>query len=342
MNRVADQSKENSSGWNKIINVLFLVIVVLGLFFIIKDNRHRLDEYKDVLLNANYYYLILVVLITMVGTLLRTWRWYYLLLPIKKDVSYKTLLRVNVNALAANYSIPGKMGVPVKAVLLKQSERIDYGQSFPSIFGELFIEHSAEFVLAVAAALIGGHVLKLMNIFNQLIHHQSVVTNILVFFGAIVFLIFAWLLFRKKLRALRFFDQLISSFRIIGRKPKYILICYAITLLNLVALNFAFLMVFKSFGYSQIGLTFVIFAAMVTNFVSILSPLPGGLGMRELTSYGLYDLYFGIGGIAIIAILTMRLITYISLLFLFLGERAFTYMQTFSARKAAVNSGDRL
>ena len=335
------QNKQNSAGWNRIINILFLVIVLIGLFFIVKDNRHRFDEYREVLFEANYFYLILVVLFTMVGTLLRTWRWYYLLLPIKETVSYNTLLRVNINALAANYSIPGKMGVPVKAVLLKKSEGIDYGQSFPSIFGELFIEHSAEFVLAIAAALIGGHVLKLIHIFDQLLHNQSVLMNIMILVGAVVLMVIAWMILKKKLRTMHFFDQLISSFRVIGKKPRYILICYLISIVNLIALNFAFLLVFKSFGHAEVGLTFVIFAAMVTNFVSIISPLPGGLGLRELTSYGLYDLYFGIGGIAFLAILTMRLITYISLLLLFVGERAVSYIQSIRGHKMAVGSGGR-
>ncbi|MBN2091986.1 flippase-like domain-containing protein, partial [candidate division KSB1 bacterium] len=186
----------------KIINLFFISLLLVGFILAFYNNWDELVKYKEVILNISLTNIFIILILTMSATIFRSWRWYFLLLPIKSPLPWKNILRITINALAANYSTPGKMGIPAKAVLLKQSEDIDVGKSLPSILGELFIEHSSEVSLALVCILIGGHFKKLFHAVENIINNSSVVQNILLFAGMIILLILAGIIFKKKLKTL--------------------------------------------------------------------------------------------------------------------------------------------
>ena len=142
---------------SKIINIVFIVILATAITLLVIKNKDEFYKYKSVLQDINYFYIIIILLLTISASIFRSWRWYFLLIPIKSDIPWRNVLRVTINGLAANYSTPGKLGIPAKAVLLKQSDNVDIGKSLPSILGELFIENSSESILALICVIIGGH-----------------------------------------------------------------------------------------------------------------------------------------------------------------------------------------
>ena len=306
---------------SKIINILFFVVIISGLGLIFLNNKDRLTEYKTIILNINYFHIFIVLAITILASVFRSWRWYYLLVPIKRDVSWKNTLRVTINALATNYSMPGKLGVPVKAVLLKKSEKINVSRSLPSILGEIFVEHSSEFLVAVFCVMIGGHLSKIYRTFNQIVENATVLQNILISGSLILLIISAGIIFKKKLKSLNFFEKFTEAVKSTGSRLDCILFSYLITIFNLVISYWAFQLMLSTLGHPEVGFTFVFFAGTITNIVGLLSPFPGGIGVRELTIYGLYDFYFGLGGIAFLSMVLMRIITYFALFLLFILER---------------------
>ena len=115
--------------------------------------------------------------------------------------------------------------------------------------------------------------------------------------------------------------KLSDAVRTTGKRRDCIWWSYLITAINLLLSYFANWLLFAALGHPEIEFTFVVFAGTITNIVGLMSPLPGGIGFRELTIYGLYDFYFGLGGIAFLMILITRVITYAALLLLFLIEK---------------------
>jgi uncharacterized protein (TIRG00374 family) len=227
----------------------------------------------------------------------------------------------------------------VKAVLLKKAEKIEVGKSLPSILGEIFIEHSSELLIACFAVIIGGHLSKLFNAFNQIVHNQSVLINGMIGIAALVILIAGGWIFKRKIQSMSFIINFIDTIKITRRRKDYLLYSFLISIFNLIISYYTFWLVIATLGHPEIDLTFVIFAGMITNFLSLISPIPGGVGVRELTSYGLYDFYFGLGGIAFLAILIMRLITYLSLFITFLLERSIaTYVFSKDKKELSVLS----
>lgn len=333
-----NQVKKKSSN-NKFINLFFGVLIVVGFSLIIYNNRDELNKYKETLLNINYLTLTFVFVITMTAVFFRSWRWFYLLLPLKKGLSFLNVFRVSINALAANFTMPGKLGVPVKAVLLKKSEDIEVGKSLPSILGEIFIEHSSELTIAFVSVLIGGHLSKLVYAVNQIIHSQSVVYNILVGISIVALITLMGFIFKKKVNSMNFIAKFIEAISVTRKRKDYLTYSYMITIFNLIVSYWVFWLVISSLGHPEVDLTFVIFAGTVTNFVGLISPFPGGVGVREITIYGLYDFYFGLGGIAFLAILIMRIITYLSLFISFILERTLSgYINSKRNKEVIVSS----
>jgi len=91
---------ENNRG--RIINSIFLTLLVAGITLLIIKNWDQFVNYKELLKNIPISYLLIILLITINATLMRTWRWYYLLVPLKPGVSWRNVMRVTINALAAH------------------------------------------------------------------------------------------------------------------------------------------------------------------------------------------------------------------------------------------------
>ena len=322
--------------YNRVINVLLIIIIFSALFIIVLKNRDRLDEYKETLLNMSYVNILIILVATILANIFRSWRWYYLLLPIKKTISFVVVFRVSISALVANFTMPGKLGVPVKAIFLKKEEKIEMSKSLPSILGEIFIEHSTELLLAAICVLIGGHLTKFYQVVQQLLTDQNAVLNIAIMFGLFAIMVLVISMFRKKIRSVHFFEKFWGAFAESTRRFDYLFYSYLITLINMIISYYVFWFLIKTLGHPEIDLTFIIFAGAITNFMGLISPFPGGIGVREITIYGLYDFYYELGGIAFLAIIIMRIITYVSLFLSFLMERALTGMM--ASQKHSVSS----
>lgn len=305
---------------NRYISIGFFLLIILGLYFILDNNLDEITKYKEILLHLNYWLIGISFLITFAGTFFRAWRWYYMVLPIKKELSLLKIYNISINALAANFTVPGKMGVPVKALLLKQSENVEMSKSLPSIFGEIFVEHSSEFLIAFICVLIGRHLSKAFHAIEQLLEN-NILMNLGIILGTLLILFLLGVLFRKKVKSGGLVEKFVESIRLTSKRLDYLGYSYLITIINLIIVYYGFYLVVAAMGHPELDLTFIIFAGTITNFVGLISPFPGGLGARELTIYGLYDFYYGLGGIALLSIIIMRLITYLALLLSFLIER---------------------
>jgi uncharacterized protein (TIRG00374 family) len=325
---------EKNNGFTKILNYGFFVLVFLGLIFIFYKNRGHLYDYKENLLNANYAIIFVVLLYTMVAIFFRSWRWYYILLPIKEKLSLLNLYRVSINGLAADFTMPAKLGLPLRAILLKKCENINVESSVPSILGDLVVEHTSEFLIAMVCVFIGGHLSKIYHTFGQIFSQHGFIYNLGISFSMVLMLGIAGFMFRKKLTSIGFLNKLIETVNITRKRVDYLSYSYIISIVNLIFSFVVFWMLIATLGHPEVPFTFVVVAGTITNFMALISPIPGGLGVKEITIYGLYDFYYGLGGFAFIAILLMRLITYLALFLSFLIERIYTGIE--ARKKLAV------
>ncbi len=108
------------------ISVIFLALALNGL---------KLDEFWDGIRNANYWWLIPGVGVYFIGVAVRTWRWYYLLRPLK-EVSLQKLFPIVCIGYAGNNIYPARAGEVLRAYILKEEEGISVSANLATVIIE--------------------------------------------------------------------------------------------------------------------------------------------------------------------------------------------------------------
>jgi hypothetical protein len=109
-----------------VFSVLFLVIALRGLNLW----RVLLD-----MQNANYWWLIPGIAVYFVGVWVRTWRWHYLLRPIKV-IPLRSMWPVVVIGYMGNNVYPFRAGEIIRAYVLKKKEGVSISASIATVLVE--------------------------------------------------------------------------------------------------------------------------------------------------------------------------------------------------------------
>lgn len=109
-----------------VISALFLIIALRGL-----DLWHVLLDIQT----ANYWWLVPGVAVYFVAVLARTWRWHYLLRPIK-PIPVKSMWPIVVIGYMGNNIYPFRIGEVIRAYVLKKKEGVSVSASIATILVE--------------------------------------------------------------------------------------------------------------------------------------------------------------------------------------------------------------
>ncbi|MEW5960566.1 MAG: lysylphosphatidylglycerol synthase transmembrane domain-containing protein [Chloroflexota bacterium] len=116
--------------WNfwvgAVVSALFVVIALRGL-----DLRQVWQAMKG----ATYWWIAPGVLVYFMGVWARTWRWHYLLRPIK-PISLKSMWPVVVIGYMGNNIYPFRAGEVIRAYILKKKEGVSISASIATILVE--------------------------------------------------------------------------------------------------------------------------------------------------------------------------------------------------------------
>lgn len=196
-----------------VISALFLIIALRGL-----DLRHVLLDIRA----ANYWWLAPGVVVYFVAVWARTWRWHYLLRPIK-PIPVKTMWPVVVIGYMGNNIYPFRIGEVIRAYVLKKKVGVSVSASIATILVERIFDGLVMLIFVFVALPIAPGLPAWLR--------QTVIWASIAFFGALaIFLalaavpvaskkIYRWLIhrfvprrFQRKLLALadRFMEGLSS------------------------------------------------------------------------------------------------------------------------------------
>ena len=163
-------------GVGAMVSALFVVIALRGL--------DLYQVWRDIQ-TANYVWIFPGVIAYFIGVWARTWRWHYLLRPIK-PVSLKTMWPIVVIGYMGNNVYPFRAGEVIRAYVLKKRENISVSASIATILVERIFD-GLVMLLFVFIALPGAPGLP-----DWL--RQTVILASLAFFGALfAFLVMATL-----------------------------------------------------------------------------------------------------------------------------------------------------
>lgn len=108
------------------ISAVFVVLALRGL---------KLDQVWLNIRNANYIWLVPSVLVYFAAVLVRTWRWGFMLRPLKK-VSVPRLFPVVVIGYMGNNIFPFRAGELLRSYVLRQREEIPISSSLATVVVE--------------------------------------------------------------------------------------------------------------------------------------------------------------------------------------------------------------
>jgi uncharacterized protein (TIRG00374 family) len=108
------------------VSAIFLYLALRGL---------KLDEAWRALTEAQYLWLIPGIAVFFVGVWVRTWRWHYLLRPLKKISTRKMFPIVNIGYMGNNI-YPARAGEVLRAAVLKEREGVPISASLATVIIE--------------------------------------------------------------------------------------------------------------------------------------------------------------------------------------------------------------
>ncbi len=108
------------------ISLVFLYSALRGL---------RLAQVWEAMRTANYWWLLPGVAVYFLAVWARTWRWYYLLRPVKR-ISLRQLFPVVVIGYMGNNVYPARAGEVIRAYVLRRKEQVDISASLATIVVE--------------------------------------------------------------------------------------------------------------------------------------------------------------------------------------------------------------
>ena len=310
--------------------------VLAGVLLFLALRGVDFSEVLEALREANYAWLVVLVVVAMLSHVLRAWRWQVLLealpehtdAPSRTNVSIKTAFYSLMIGYMVNYAAP-RLGEVVRTANLSKQERL----SFSGVFGTVVVERMLDvIVLALGLASVFFLTLDQSEVFQNLFMvplREGIATLpvLALLAGTFVGLLFVGLLVRWALRQDRargfwhqrvqplltsFFDGLRTVLR--SRRRGVLLVstaamwcCY----LLMAYIPFLMLDMTATFGLSLLDT----WSVMILGALGVAIPMPGGVGSYHYITRETLVLLYGVTEAAAItyAVLThaAQLILYV-------------------------------
>ncbi len=110
-------------------------LIVSAVFLYLVLRKIDYNQLWQVLIKANYWWLIPGVAVYFVALWARSWRWHYLLRPMKA-IPTPTLFPIVAMGYAGNNIFPARAGEVIRAVVLKRNESVAISASLATIIIE--------------------------------------------------------------------------------------------------------------------------------------------------------------------------------------------------------------
>jgi uncharacterized protein (TIRG00374 family) len=264
-----------------------LGVVISALFLLYALKGQRLAEVWQGLREANYWWLIPGVIVYFGAVWLRTYRWHYLLRPMKR-VPIRSLFPVVTIGYMGNNIFPFRAGEVIRAYVLKRKEGVSASGSLATIL----VERIFDGITMLTFVFVLLPVVPANPFLRQLLPFMS-----LLFFGALsAFLLIAsspektdrvsqWLVsylvpggLRDQVRGL--FERFVEGLQVLrsGRDMLFIMVI-SIVLWLVEAWKYWFVM--QGFAFDQ-PFYVLVFTCAIVNLATTIPSTPGYLGTFEV------------------------------------------------------------
>lgn len=203
-------------------------------------------------------------------------RWQLMLRSISQELPLTAAIELTVTSSLINYAVPGYVGSPAKGLLARQTYGIGLGRSVPT----LAVEQVLDALALVAGAMVGlilagpSSLSRLAGSFDRSLAMMIV---LLLGIGLIVLLLAGYLLRR---RARHFIEALIVSTRLLANNRQHRTAILLLTGARWVA-DSATIWIAAAALDVHLGVTSLLLLSNIPLLLGLVSPFPGGVGLRE-------------------------------------------------------------
>jgi glycosyltransferase 2 family protein len=273
--------------------LFFLSIGVLLIWLAVKDKTdEELNNIKDALQQANYFWIFLSVIISGLSHYFRALRWKILLEPMGfSPKTSNTFFSVMVGYLA-NLAIP-RLGEVTRCGILTRYEKVPFVQGFGTVIAERALDVVCVIILFFMT--LGIEFEKISGIANDLIFNNlsAKIDGLMqkprnmIIVGLVLFtIVAAFFYFRKKIRAMMS-EKLINfisglwegllSVKKVNRPVMFIVHTILIWLMYILQVYVCFL------AFDELAGLSLVVAMVITVFGSLaVAVVPGGTGMYQI------------------------------------------------------------
>lgn len=271
----------------KIIQIIIFFSVGIGIFWLVY-RKQDINELKNALLQANYLWIFISLILGLLSHISRAIRWNLLIYPLGyKPKVINSFFSVMIMYLS-NMAIP-RSGEIVRCGVLGKTENIPVSKLLGTVVTERIIDFVMLFILLVIVLFTQMHVViemlennpEINSNLNKLLSSTPILAGMFVFF---IFLLFGIYKFRHKIQHFKIYKKLrdiikgfadgIKSILKMKRRLEFIAHSVFIWVLYFVMI----FIVFRSFGFTEhlgvlSGLTVFVMSAF-----GMVAPSPGGIG----------------------------------------------------------------
>lgn len=291
----------------KIINgIKFLVFLCIGAALLYYATKGiDLNEVWNEIKSANYFWIILSLLIALISHFSRAQRWRLLIEPLGYKPSLKNTFYSVMIGYTANYALP-RLGEVTRCGMLNRSDKIP----IDSLFGTVIVERAVDLFMSFLFLLF--LLISKFSLFGDFFKNEFFKSKedsssgflqnkpiLLIIVGAIIIVMVTLLIFRKNLQKFNLFNKFIKILKGIGAglssvfkmKKRWQFVFHSVLIWT--CYLFMSYVIFFSFSFtSNLGLLDAVFI-LVAGTVGMVMPVPGGIGAFHyfvplaLTLYGI-------------------------------------------------------
>lgn len=264
---------------------LILAVIIFAAWFYFSNPAKMIES----ILKANMLFVMIAVSLTTVTISLKSFRWQTLLKGIKVRIPFSLAFSSFISGTAISLLTPGRVGEPVRGLILKKKNGTNFSETLPLIILERALDLIVALLFAVMGIIAIGYMLSAeMQFFLKLSAALS---------AAALFVVIA-ALFSERLgrKLVKIFlripktgslkpkiEHVADSFYISSRKIKVrnIIFIFLLTVLAWVIEGAVLFFAVNSIGYSSISMLVAVEIISLTQIIGLVSSLPGGIGSVE-------------------------------------------------------------
>ncbi len=255
--------------------VIFGFSLVMALLLLWQQNA--LSKIRPAIQNADLWVVAAGLLLYLAGLALLCLRWNVLVMMVSGATNHLRAAEAFVTSVAVNYAAPLSLALPSRAYLTKRALGLGTAETASITFWEVAADLAVLAVGTVAWILIGGWRGQGIGVDDRIVGLGAVV--------ALAGLLAVYIAIRRAARLRSIVQKMRNHFtealKHPARRPRQTSVALLVTVVYWVVQGGVIFLLLKAIDGSSPSLSLVLGLTTLPILVGMLSPVPGGAGVRE-------------------------------------------------------------